>query len=373
MTPSRPDWEAEGLLDGLAADAAAARVRLLDGLHDEGTMLPELRTAVAEGRLAALPAEHVLGGPLRYSARMASETNRLPLEVVLMVRRANGLPIADPDAIELSDADVEVGETTRTAAESGITTAQIEGTARVIGHALRQLAGQLGAIIFERAYAPGLSEDELAARFTAEVERFEPLVDDVVRGSLRIHLREAIRDVATELTELEHVDGMPGARDVAIAFADLVGFTKMGEELPPEDLERVAQRFAQLAAEAADPPVRFVKTIGDAVMLVAPDAASIVRAGLELVTLADAEGTEFPLIRVGIASGPAVSRSGDWYGRPVNLASRLTALARAHSVLVSGDVRDAARTDEHLRFSDAGVRRVRGIHEPLQTYRARRA
>lgn len=373
MTPSRPDWEAEGLLDALSGEDRAARVRLLEALHAGGTTLAELRTAAREGRLAALPAEHLLGGPLRYSAREAAEINGMPLEMVLAIRRANGLPIADPDAAELSRGDLETGDTARAAAEAGITVAQIDATARVIGHALRQLAGQLGAIIFERAYLPGLPEDELAARFAAEVERFEPLVDDVVRGSLRIHLREAIRDVATELAELEPVDGLPGARAMAVAFADLVGFTRMGEELPPEDLERVAQRLAQLAAEAADPPVRFVKTIGDAVMLVAPDAASLVRAGLELVALADAEGPGFPLIRVGIAAGPAVSRSGDWYGRPVNLASRLTALARAHSVLISGEVRDAAADDPHLRFSDAGVRRVRGIREPVRTFRARRA
>jgi adenylate cyclase len=147
----------------------------------------------------------------------------------------------------------------------------------------------------------------------------------------------------------------------------------MGEELPPEDLERVAQRLAQLALEAADPPVRLVKTIGDAVMLVSPDVVPLVKSALALIALADAEGPEFPLVRIGAASGPAVSRSGDWYGRPVNLASRLTSVARAHSVLVSGEVHDAAADASGLRFSDAGVRHIRGIHHAVRTYRARRA
>lgn len=367
-----PDWSAEGLLDGLEGEARRARAELLDELHAEGTGIAELRDAIAEGRLASLPAEHALGGPLRFSARQGAQINGLPLEFVLAVRRANGIPVSDPDAIELSQADVDIGQLTHAAVDMGLTPEQVEATALVIGHTLRQLAGRLGAVIFERAYDVRADEHELAHRFADEVAAFEPLITDVVRDSLRLHLREALRDAATELAELEPVDGLPGARDVGVAFADLVGFTRMGEELPPEDLERVAQRLAQLASEAADPPVRFVKTIGDAVMLVSPDAVPLVKASLELVALADAEGPEFPLTRVGVAFGPAVSRSGDWYGRPVNLASRLTSVARAHSVLVSGEVHDAAHESPGLRFSDAGVRHIRGIRHAVRTFRARR-
>jgi adenylate cyclase len=372
-SPPEPDWEAEGLLAGLGGPARTARLTLLRELHADGTALDELRAAVAEGRLAALPAEHVLGGPVRYSARDGAARNGLPVDFVLGVRRANGIPVADADAIELSDADIELGEATRAAVERGITPEQVEATARVIGHALRQLAAQLGSLVAERAADPALDELELAHRLAREVRAFQPLVDDVVRGALRVHFREAIRDAGPGLDPTAAAPGPPGAREVAVAFADLVGFTRMGEELPPGELEQVAQRLAQLAAEAADPPVRFVKTIGDAVMLVSPDAAPLVKAAVRLVALADAEGPGFPLIRVGVAAGPAVTRSGDWYGRPVNLASRLTGLARAHSVLVSGEVRAAVGDETGLRFSDAGVRRIRGIPHSVPTFRARRA
>jgi adenylate cyclase len=373
MAQLQPDWEAEGLLDGLEDPARAARRALLDELHAEGTSLDELRAAVAEGRLAALRAEHVLGGPIRYSARDGARRNQLDVDFVLGVRRANGVPVADADSVELSEADLELGDATRAAVERGLTPDQVEATARVIGHALRQLAAQLGTLVVERAYDPELDEYALAQRLATEVRGFEPLVDDVVRGALRVHFREAIRDAGPALGPRAPVDGPPGSREVAVAFADLVGFTRMGEELPPDELQQVAQRLAQLAAEAADPPVRFVKTIGDAVMLVSPDAAPLVKTAVRLVALADAEGPEFPLIRVGAAAGPAVTRSGDWYGRPVNLASRLTGIARAHSVLVSGDVRDAVGDDAGLRFSDAGVRRIRGVPHSVPTYRARRA
>src|SRR5439155_1109642 len=124
---------------------------------------------------------------------------------------------------------------------------------------------------------------------------------------------------------------LPGARDVAVGFADLVGFTRIGEEVPPDELGRVADRLETLAAERIAPPVRLVKTIGDAVMLVSPDTPALVHATLSLVEAADGEGEDFPQLRAGLARGPALSRAGDWYGQPVNLASRITARARPGS------------------------------------------
>ncbi len=90
---------------------------------------------------------------------------------------------------------------------------------------------------------------------------------------------------------------------------------------------------------------------------------------LHLSELADAEGQGFPQLRIGIASGQAMTRGGDWYGRPVNLASRLTAIARGGSVLVTSDVRDALSDDFH--WSAAGPRRIRGVQGTVPVHRAR--
>ena len=90
------------------------------------------------------------------------------------------------------------------------------------------------------------------------------------------------------------------------------------------------------------------------------------------MTAADAAGADFPQLRAGVTYGPVLSRGGDWFGRPVNLASRLTALARAGSVLATREVRDAT-ADTPVRWSSAGARRVRGLPEPVPLYRARRA
>ena len=73
--------------------------------------------------------------------------------------------------------------------------------------------------------------------------------------------------------------------------------------------------------------MRLVKLIGDAAMLVGPEPGAVLDAALDLVGAAAEEGEDFPLLRAGVASGQAIPRGGDWYGRPVNLASRITAIA----------------------------------------------
>ena len=116
--------------------------------------------------------------------------------------------------------------------------------------------------------------------------------------------------------------------------------------------------------------MRIVKLIGDAVMLVSPEPEPMLDATLRLVELA-AEDEAFPPLRAGIACGQAVHRWGDWFGTPVNLASRLTTRARPSTVLVVEEIRDAVT--EGYEFSDAGRKKLKGFSAPVHAYRARRA
>jgi len=178
--------------------------------------------------------------------------------------------------------------------------------------------------------------------------------------------------VRTEaISAAERLEGsLPGARQVSVAFADLVGFTRLGEEVAPDELSRVADRLAELTGDTLRGDVRLVKTIGDAAMLTAPEPGELLDVVLDLVAAADGEGEDFPQLRAGVASGEALSRAGDWYGRPVNLASRLTAIARPGSVLATREVRDAVR-DEY-QWSATGRRKIKGVDGQLTLYRARR-
>ena len=370
MSTAGMDWAELGLLDGVPAEGRAARRRLLERLRDDGYRIDELQAAAADGTLTALPTLLLLGGPARLSARESAAAAGLDLGFVLDVRRANGVPVTDPDLPSLSEADLAVGTLTRAATDAGVSPEQVLGAARVMGHALRQVADQFSEIVGDLSYDPSLDEAELADRFAAQVAVLQPLIDQLITLGLRVHFREAVRDAAIAAAERSG-RGRLGTREVAVGFADLVGFTRLGEELPPEQLERVASRLTELAATAADPPVRLVKTIGDAVMLVAPEPGPLLETLLRLVDLADAEGSGFPQVRVGVAAGPAITRGGDWFGSPVNLASRLSAIARGGSILATEDVRDA--TDWEFRWSDAGMRRIRGVHGPVAVFRARPA
>jgi adenylate cyclase len=140
--------------------------------------------------------------------------------------------------------------------------------------------------------------------------------------------------------------------------------------MPPEDLGLVAIRLADLARDVVTSPVQFVKTIGDAVMLVCSDPLTLLVTVLDLVDAAAAE--DFPRLRVGLAFGNAVNRAGDWYGSPVNLASRVTGAAPAGTVRVNESARKAIGDPPDIKWSSPEARHLKGIRGEVLLYGARR-
>jgi adenylate cyclase len=216
---------------------------------------------------------------------------------------------------------------------------------------------------------PGVSEHELAQRYAYAASQLSPMLGPLVTNLLNLHLRQMAQSEAINAAERSGGQ-LAGSREITVCFADLVGFTRLGEEFPPDELGRLAVRLEALAGEVAAPPVRLIKTIGDAAMLTALEPEPLLDAALSLLDAAEAEGDDFPQLRAGIAIGPALSRAGDWFGRPVNLASRITQIARPGSLLAEREVRESAREAYH--WSYAGERRLRGIREPVPLFRARR-
>ena len=365
------DYAAEGLLDGLEGRAREERQELLEWLHEaEGLGLAELRESSANGTLLSIAAGGMLGGGTEYTAREIAEQADLPLELFVDLRRANGFPaVSDPDARELGPGDVESAQLARTFLDAGLDPEQLLSTARVLGRGLAQVAELMRQINLELSLRPGATELELAQAYARGARQLVPMLGPLLEQVLRGQLRQVVETEAITAAERES-GSLPGAREVGIAFADLVGFTRLGEEVPPEDLERIAARLTDLAVDVVTGPVRVVKTIGDAVMLASPDLPALLRCAFALLERAAEEGEAFPQLRVGVAVGPAVSRAGDWFGRPVNLASRVTAVARAGSVLVTEEVRNAIGPDA-ARLSYAGTRRLKGVQGEVRLYRAR--
>jgi adenylate cyclase len=160
-----------------------------------------------------------------------------------------------------------------------------------------------------------------------------------------------------------------GTDQLTVCFADLVEFTRLGEEIAAEELGQIAGRLEEMASAVAEPPVRLVKTIGDAAMFVSSEPQPMLAAALDLIGAAEAEGEQFPWLRAGLASGSVLPQSGDYYGRPVNLASRITGFARPGSVVVEAAVKEAC--EDGYRYTFIGERRLKGIDARIGLFRAR--
>jgi adenylate cyclase len=369
MSTQPPDFAAEGLLDGLEGNARAERLALLEQLTTEGVPMSELRRSTASGTIILLPAERVIAGPERYTAAEVAELSGVDVQFLTAARRAMGLPIPDPDEPVYTEGELDSTRRTLAARQAGISDDEILALLRVLGRGLSQAAEQLRALPLKLVLEPGMSESELAQRYGEAAAQLYPMVDPLISNMLALHLRHTAQSEV--ISAMERSGGhLPGSREVAVCFADLVGFTRLGEEVAPEELGHLAVRLETLASEVAETPVKLVKTIGDAAMLASPEPEPLLSAALSLIDAANAEGEDFPQLRAGAAIGQALPRAGDWFGRPVNLASRITAIARPGSVLVERDVRESA--GDAYAWSFAGERRLRGIRGAVSLFRARR-
>jgi adenylate cyclase len=364
------DFAAEGLLDGLEGQQREDRVALLEQLIADGVPLVELKRTTEAGTIMYLLADRVVVGRERYTAAEVSAATGIAESFLTEVRRAMGLPIPEPDEAVYTEAELASTRMIHVARAAGISDEEVLDLLRVLGRSLSQAAESLRALPLRLVLEPGMSEFELAKQYAAAAAQLYPLVDPLVSNILALHIRHATQ--STVISEIERTGGqLPGSREVVVCFADLVGFTRLGEEVPAEDLGRLAVRLEALAAGVVENPVRLVKTIGDAAMLASPEPEPLLGAALRLIDAADAEGEEFPQLRAGAALGHAVLRAGDWFGRPVNLASRITSVARPGSLLAEGSVRDAV--EGGFAWSFAGERRLRGIRGAVPLFRVRPA
>jgi adenylate cyclase len=363
------DFTSEGLLDGLDGEARGERLKLLERLSANGATVEELRAAADNGTLVFLGADRMVGGGSEYTLREIAEEAGVEIEFVRELMRASGIAVPAADERVLGSGDLALLKLASRYREQGLAEEDLFDVARVLARGLTPVANTMRRIALKLALRPGASEEELAENFAGVVAQLAPGLEPLLGENLRLHLRNVILDEAVSAAERSE-GTLPGARDVGICFADLVGFTRAGELLAPDELGEIASRFEDTAGRTVEPPVRIVKTLGDGVMLVSPDLPPLVDTALALVESAEAD-EHLPQLRAGIAYGPALSRAADWYGRPVNLASRVTDVARPGSVLASDAVREALRNGG-FAWSYAGPRKLKGIRGPVRLYRVRR-
>jgi adenylate cyclase len=160
--------------------------------------------------------------------------------------------------------------------------------------------------------------------------------------------------------------------DQTFLFADLAGFTAMTEVMGDESAVDVAGRFCdELEGLAPEFDAEVIKQMGDAVMVRSDEAGDAIRFG---VYVAEEVGDRhhFPTVRVGMHTGPAIERQGDWFGGAVNLAARVSAEASGREVLLTDATREAAGPIQGLEIRDRGRRTLRNISDPVLLFAAMR-
>ncbi|HET7742145.1 MAG TPA: adenylate/guanylate cyclase domain-containing protein [Mycobacterium sp.] len=368
------DVEASGLLDGLEGRAREERAELIPWLLERGVTVAQIRDSYQPMLLAS---RRILGEDgTMMSARQISAETGVDLDLLERIQRASGLAgVEDPDAAVHMRVDGESALYAKKFIDLGFSPDQIVLVVQVVTEGLARAADVMRYAALAAVMEPGATELDVAKRSEALMLETEPLLGPMITDMLRLQLLHVMETEAVNASERAEGIPLPGAREVTIAFADLVGFTRLGEVVPPEDLEKLAHQLTNLAREVAVPPVRYVKSIGDEVMLVSSDPVAMVDALLDLVDATEAiEG--FPRLRTGVATGLAVSRAGDWYGGSVNLAARVTTASRPGAILVAESTRDAVDgldSDERFVWSFAGARHLKGIKDDVKLFRVRRA
>jgi adenylate cyclase len=358
------DFEAEGMLEGTSD--RQARLELLQTLEQEGFSADELREAAAQDRLALLPVERVLAGEGKlYTREELVEETGLDSAFLDEAARALGVPVREPGERAITEEEVELSRNAKALIDAGLSQESFLELTAAMSRSMQNIASSLTAVFGETFLQAGDTERDLGLRYAEAMRNLGPLAAPTLQHMLNLRLREQMREAVISQAELQ-TGRLEGSQPITVGFVDIVGFTKLGEDVEPEDLGAVVRRFERAVADAVETPVRLVKTIGDAAMLVAPEPGPVVNT---VVALVERSLEQEPLLRGGVACGQGLSRAGDWYGRPVNLAARLTGFARRGSVVTSKEVRDTA--GDGYDWSAAGSKRFKGVRGTVDVFRVR--
>ena len=192
-----------------------------------------------------------------------------------------------------------------------------------------------------------------------------PLMEYMHNRYLRFYIEQDVvghmeSDVAGSGTGLARVS-------MTFCFVDLTGFTRYTEEEGDEEALDLIERFVDTVEATLPAEATIVKTIGDEVMIVSPEPATLTEWAVGFLYFFQ----ERPQPRVGIHYGAAVFRDGDYFGGDVNLAHRIVNRALGGEVLVTEPVLEAITDSEHLRFDPIGEVVLKGFPEPISLYIAR--
>jgi len=331
-------------------------------LRRRGASETEIENAERSRYLALLVLDReILPGARRYTMAQLAERGGTDLETARAVWRAIGFPDFPDDLPAFAESDVSAMRSfIGTFSQPLVIEWSLDvalSQARVVSSALARIADSVTDDIarsFRHAADAGLADEDLAERLAERVD-FEA-IQELVGHVFRVQLRAAVwRRLAGAEPEA------PGTVRGAVGFVDLVGYTAIAEEVDDDELAKLLSRFGDLAHDTVVAGGgRIVKTIGDEVMFVTDTGAAVAAIAVALTERSIGDEV-LPETRAGIAAGHLVAREGDYFGPVVNLAARLTELARPGTVLAPAELGAVLEHDERFAIRRAQSRRIRDI------------
>lgn len=305
----------------------------------------------------------MLGAPTYDRAAIAASAG-ISTDFATRLWRAMGFADVEDAAVVFTERDAAALAGAVTLHRSGIVDEEgIVAMTRAMAQSLSRLAVAQNDLVVARLQQVAVGPEQWVSAGAALAEELLGVVSDIHDYIWRRHL------AAVAESTLAASVGAVG-EDLAVGFADLEGFTALSRRLEPDELAALVDRFESHAVQViGDNGGRLVKTLGDEVMFAVPSAS----AGAEIaLALAERAGDDDPAVRAGLAFGPVTSRLGDVYGPTVNVASRLTGIARPGTVLLDRGAADALREQPGYEVTRLRRHAVRG-YAALAPFRLRRA
>jgi class 3 adenylate cyclase len=362
--------------EGLFPSSDVHVVRLMAAFEEAGVSLEDVARGIAEGEFS-FPLDLFLPEPAPRAETYDEVGRRLGRDPDLLRRlsRELGLPPAADDLVRTEDAEALSLLVTRLdlADED-----ELSRFARLYGGSVQRLVGA-GLQLFDTTVTQRVADWELPPeeRDRNVYERaagFTELVSSVVPWLQRRHREHAVLEYIVGVTEtsMEERGIVPAhpRQPPAIAFLDLTGYTRLAEERGDEAAAEVAADLASVVQQAAQVHGgRPVKWLGDGVMFHFADPGAAILGGLDLV-----EQTERAIAvpaRIGINAGAVIAQEGDYFGRTVNVASRIADYAGPREVLVSEEAKQCANTSG-VEFQLVGDVTLKGLSRAVRLHRATR-
>jgi adenylate cyclase len=288
----------------------------------------------------------LLGGPRRYTRDEAVQAAGVTLDWSQGIWHALGFAAVDGGARVFTEGDIEALRTWDLLISSGrIPAAGEVPHVRAVGQAMSRLADwQVREMMSSIAQVAGQDEEARAAVATEMTSTLVPVVERLMTYAWRRHLAAAAgRILAVPSDELS-------TATIVVGFADIVGYTSTARHSDIDELAALLDSFEEDAAKTVVANHGWmVKSVGDEVLF----AAEAPREAAEIALRLSEPGRAargLPELRVGMALGRVLTRFGDVYGPVVNLASRLTSLAKPESILVDRALAEALRSDDRYRL-----------------------